>query len=233
MFAIESPSTPERMMTIRIEASPDRIGVDSTPPITLRWEWRVFEPFPGAFIDRVCPRHLDDVESVETYILSAASPHNVKIRHSQLDVKLLEDTRAGDLELWRPVFNHGFPLEAHDLAPVWTAWALPEPILRRVSYTIEQFLNEIVASTPVLRAVTIAKRRARFSIAGVQAERAGLTIGGERWETLAIEDEHPEHILLAQRTFDSAVPRGTNYPAMLKRIAGTDATSTSSMRPFI
>lgn len=220
-------------MNTRTDASPAQIGTAATPPITPRWEWRIFELFPGAFIDRVCPNRLDDIESVETYVLSAASPHNVKIRHGQLDVKLLDDTRAGDLELWRPVFKQTFPIDGRDLAPVWAAWALPEPILRRASYTIEQFLHEIVASTPALRALTITKRRARFSIAGVHAERAALTIAGEPWDTLAIEDENPEQILLAQRTFDRAVPRGTNYPAMLKRIADKDAALTSSTRTFI
>ena len=213
--------------------SPGQATIAAAPPIQPRWEWRIFEPFPGAFISSVRPPEVGGVESIETYILSAASPHNVKLRDGQLDVKLLQETRAGELELWRPVFKQSFPVDARDLAPVWDAWALPPPVLHPTSYSIEQFLHDIVASTPALSAVTIAKQRARFTIRGCRAERAIVTAAGSRWDTLAIEDEDPDQILLAQRTFDRALPRGTNYPAMLKRIAAASATLTPSTRVLI
>lgn len=214
--------------------SPSTAGnVDTTSPIQPRWEWRVFEPFPGVFIESVRPPSVGENASIETYIVSAASPHNVKIRDGQLDVKMLEDTRDGSLELWRPVFKQPFPIDPRDLAPVWKAWGVPQPPLRRASYTIEQFIDEIVPSIPGLRAVPITKRRAPFTILDCRAERAVVTVGGSRWDTLALEDEDPERILLAQRTFDRALPRGANYPAMLKQIAGTSATLTSSTRVLI
>jgi hypothetical protein len=204
-----------------------------TPSIHPRWEWRIFEPFPGAFIARAGSPAVDEDESIETYILSAASPHNVKIRGGQLDVKVLQQTRAGDLELWRPVFKARFPVDAGSLEPVWDAWGLPLPALLRPSYTVDQFLNGIVALVPGLTALTISKRRAHFTLGGCRAERAVIEVAAGRWDTLAIEDEDPNNLLLAQRAFGRALPRGSSYPAMLKRIARASTTLTPSMRTLV
>lgn len=198
-----------------------------------RWEWRIFEPFPGPFISNVAPVDVGEDESIETYILSAASPHNVKIRGGQLDVKVLQETRAGDIELWRPVFKAQFPVDAHSLGPVWDAWGLPLPAPLRSSYTVDQFLNDIVALMPGLTALTIRKRRAHFTIGGCLAERAVIGVAAGRWDTLAVEDENPDNILLAQRAFGRALPRGSSYPAMLKRSAGASTTLTPSMRTLV
>ncbi len=203
------------------------------PEIQPRWEWRIFEAFPGAFIASLGPPDVGDVESAETYIVSADSPHNVKIRDGQLDVKVLEQTRPDDLELWRPVFKQPFPVVARDLAPVWNAWAIGEPALPRASYTMEQFLDEVVAPVPELRVVPITKHRAHFTILGCSAERAMVGAARGRWDTLALEDEDPEKILLARRTLGRALPPGTSYPAMLKRIAGMGSMPPTSTRVAI
>lgn len=204
-----------------------------TPSIRPRWEWRIFESFPGPFIDSVGSPAVEQDDSIETYILSSASPHNVKIRGGQLDVKVLQETRAGDLELWRPVFKAQFPVDAGSLGPVRDAWGLPLPALLRSSYTLDQFLNDIVAAMPGLTALTISKRRAHFTIAGCRAERAVIGVAEGRWDTLAVEDENPDNILLAQRALGRALPRGSSYPAMLKRIADASATLTPSMRTLV
>src|SRR4051812_6303886 len=94
---------------------------------TPHWEWRVFEPFPGSFINSIEPPAVAEDASIETYVLSAVSPHSVKIRNGMLDVKLLEQSSDDDMELWRPVFGQAFPIHVQDLAPVWNAWGLHAP----------------------------------------------------------------------------------------------------------
>ena len=199
----------------------------SAAQIIPRWEWRMFEPFPGRFGARLGGGVVDPRTSSETYVLSEASPHNVKIRANRLEVKLLEDVRDDGCELWRPVLAAVFPVAAHDLVTVWHAWGLPAVPFTRSAYFVDQFLSELVGPTQGLRAVTVTKARARFSVLGCQAERALLTIGGAQWETVALEDVDPARISRVLWSIGEPVPAGSNYPALLKQIVGMPAVSLS------
>jgi hypothetical protein len=189
-----------------------------------RWEWRVFERFPGTFITAVCAVDVTEPKSAETYILSSVSPHNIKIREGQLDVKRLEAVRTGDLELWRPVFRRAFPVQSSELKEVWSAWNVSPPARLRSTYTIDQFLNELVPSIAELRAVPITTQRARFAVLGCRAERAIVRVDGSRWDTLAVEDEDTSKLLRVQRILDHVPPSGVSFPAMLKRIVAGELT---------
>jgi hypothetical protein len=197
----------------------------SAAQIIPRWEWRMFEPFPGRFGARLGSGVVDRRSSSETYVLSEASPHNVKLRANRLEVKLLEDVRDDGCELWRPVLNAVFPVAARDIATVWHAWGLPFVPFMRSAYFVDQFFSELVAPTHELRAVVVTKARARFSVLGCQAERALLSVGGAQWETVALEGADPAHISSVLWSIAGPLPAASNYPALLKQLVGMPATS--------
>jgi hypothetical protein len=180
-------------------------------------------------IERVSPRDGPSEVSQEIYLLSIASPHNVKVRNEQLDVKLLEASAADGLELWMPVFKHVFPVARRELSAVWGAWALCPAQVGRPSYTLAQFLEEVVAREPAIHAVYVTKSRIRFEVLGCQAEHARILVGETRWDTLALEHEDPRLIERAKAALGSDLPPGTNYPAMLKRAVGISVTPTLSL----
>jgi exopolyphosphatase / guanosine-5'-triphosphate,3'-diphosphate pyrophosphatase len=193
-----------------------------------RWEWRVFEAAPGLFTARIAlPAARESGQpSHETYLISEASPNNVKIRSGVLDVKVLEQTSDDGLELWRPVFKHAFPIAARELSKVWWAWNLESPAAPR-SYTLASF-RHMVGMTPELRAIEVVKTRVRFDVLGCSAERASLSIGGVLWETVAVEHENPERVARAIAALGDHPPTASNYPALLRRLAGSIMKPTRS-----
>lgn len=195
-----------------------------------RWEWRIFEVAPASFIDRILLPTVHDTArtSDEIYLISDASPNNVKVRSATLDVKVLERTTHDGLELWRPTFKHAFPIPASDLVPVWKAWNLAGPVTAPVAYTLDAFLSDVVAANSALHAIRVTKTRTRFDLLGCSAERASLTIDGTPWETVAVEHEDPERVARAVATLGANPPRALSYPALLKRIAGAMKQSTRS-----
>jgi hypothetical protein len=193
----------------------------------------VFERAPASFIATIGQR-VETEASSEIYILAANAAHNTKIRAGQLDVKCLEDMTTDGLELWRPTFKDSFPIDSDAFAPLWRLWRIPAPRIRRSSYTMRRFLADIVAPRgDVLRAVTVTKARWKLSEFDCQAERALLTVAGERWETFALEDEDPERVLAALRSLAPERPRGSNYPSWLKRVVGFPEVHTLSRRAII
>jgi exopolyphosphatase/guanosine-5'-triphosphate,3'-diphosphate pyrophosphatase len=189
----------------------------------------MFEPFPGRFGARLGSGIVDPRTSSETYVLSEASPHNVKLRANRLEVKLLEDVRDDGCELWRPVLTAAFPVTARDLVAVWHAWGLSLVPFMRSAYFVDQFFTELVAPTHQLRAVVVTKARAQFSVLGCQAERALLSVGGAQWETVALEDVDPARITSVLWSIGEPLPATSNYPALLKQIVGIPAVSLSEL----
>jgi len=185
----------------------------------------VFERWPAPFIDTVGARG-DATPSLEIYILSSRSPHNTKVRGGQIDVKRLERVGTSGLELWRPIFKQRFPIGAEELGQLWDAWGVPPRAPTRTAYTVDELLADIVAPLHGdLRAVSVTKWRSKLIQFPCQAERALLSVAGEQWETFALEDEDPAHILAAQRSLGAAAPRGSNYPAWLKGLVGLSDAS--------
>ena len=186
----------------------------------------MFERRPGGFIRRAAPGLLEEHVSRETYIVSTASPHNVKIRGGQLDVKVLID-EFEDLQLWRPTLKQLFPVSAAVLTEVWDSWGLTPPLFVRSSYTIDQFLLELVSPERQLRAVDVEKRRARLAGLGCAAERGAIVVAGHHWETLALEDESADRVISVRRQLGPERPHGIDYPAFLKGVVGLTAPSTT------
>lgn len=187
--------------------------------IVPRWEWRTFSrclPRGAA----AAPVTGEARDSSETYFLSPFSPHNVKLRGGQLDLKRLEAVDDTGLERWRPVLKTAFPIDATAVAEVCHALRVSPPYSERAAYSREDLVREIVEHIPTLRLVDVHKHRTPITVAGCSGERAVLRIGVEQWETFSFEHEDPRRVLAALRDLKLDSHANVNYPRGLKRIIG-------------
>ena len=129
----------------------------------------------------------------ETYLLGDEAV-NVKIRFDLLDVKSLVDVDEHGLELWAPKLKTEFPISASDVAAVHDIWGRPTPRLDRDSYTMRQFVDELIAPDPDLGIAEIRKRRVRYSVDGCMSEMTSVTVGDRSTRTVAVESEDPEAV---------------------------------------
>ena len=187
----------------------------SKPPVVARWEWRSFIPGDPAGTSR-------DVaaESPDIYLLAAGSPHNVKVRNGQVDIKRLEATDANGLERWRPVLKAAFPLDAAALAAIHDAWGLPASATTVPLRVLDDLLTHAAELGPAVRAVTVVKDRTAIVVASCPGERARLAIDGAPWSTLSFEHADPARVLAALGELGLDARSNENYPRALKRACG-------------
>ena len=148
-----------------------------TRKIVPRWEWRSFAPSLPTIAQAVAiPSDVASRESDEIYLLGRSGTANVKIRDGVLDIKRLRQIDADGLELWEPVFKAHFPLGRSDLAAASAVWPLPLETLPRETYTIDQFIEEVISLRADLHVVRVHKSRRAFTFAGCIAELVRLTV---------------------------------------------------------
>jgi exopolyphosphatase / guanosine-5'-triphosphate,3'-diphosphate pyrophosphatase len=177
-----------------------------------RWEWRVFGEGFGAAEAALAALTPDTVEeSDELYLLSGEGA-NVKIRAGLVDIKLLREVDADGLERWEPVMKLGFPLPAAAVSRVFEALGVAPSPLTRDGYTLDQLRAELVAPSGVVRAVTVHKRRVRYTLGGCKAETADLDVGGRDGRTIAIESEDASAVIAAVRGVGLDASVNTSYP---------------------
>ena len=158
----------------------------------------------------------------DVYLLTAAdNENNVKIRESQMDMKVLEETLEG-LERWAPYMIGNFPLEMEIVkSTVFPALGIPAPAFSRSEYLLGQFLNELVYHDPDLFVAHTAKARREFEFNECELEITDVTINSACIKTICIESESYEKVLETKELFKiSAKKENVNYPTALKRIMG-------------
>ena len=181
------------------------------PGIVPRWEWRTFGSRFGVAEDRFAALTPSGVqESDEVYLVGGAGD-NVKIRDALMDIKVLRETDADGLERWEPVMKAGFPLSAADVGKVFEALRLQAPALTRDAYTLEAFLDELVAPSFVLRAVRVHKRRVRYVVGGCTSEVSDVVVDGSFQPSRAI----------TTRTVRVELPPGWSEVELRASAAGT------------
>jgi len=179
--------------------------------ITPRWEWRSFGRRFGAAEARLAQLQAKgSQDSDEIYLLSPAGA-NVKIRDALMDIKLLRELSAEGLEQWTPVMKAGFPLPAAEAAKVLEALGLPVPTALRASYTLEEFLAQFAAPGSAVRAVSVHKRRTRYTVGGCMAELSEVVANGKPTRTIAVESEDAAAVLQAVRDLGLGGYTNTSY----------------------
>ena len=198
-----------------------------TRKIVPRWEWRSFAPSLPTIAQAVAiPSDVASRESDEIYLLGRSGTANVKIRDGVLDIKRLRQIDADGLELWEPVFKAHFPLGRSDLAAASAVWPLPLETLPRETYTINQFIEEVISLRADLHAVRVHKSRRVFTFAGCIAELVRLNVESRTLESFSLEHEDPKRILAALHTLGLDGHANTNYSLGLRRALGLTRATT-------
>jgi exopolyphosphatase/guanosine-5'-triphosphate,3'-diphosphate pyrophosphatase len=186
--------------------------------IVPRWEWRTFGSRFGVAERRFAELTPGAVqESDELYFLGGSGA-NAKVRDDLMDIKVLREVDADGLERWEPIMKQGFPLLAADAAKVYEVLELAAPQLARNAYTLDQFVNELVVPSGVLRPVDVHKRRVRYKVGGCTAEVSDVRADGKRTRTIAIESEDAAAVVAAVASVGLGGYLNTNYARGLRAV---------------
>src|SRR4029453_8964735 len=141
--------------------------------IVPRWEWRTFThglPGADATFEAMTPASVE--ESDELYLL-APGGDNVKVRDGLMDIKVLRETDAAGLQRWEPILKVPFPLEAEAARGLFRGLWGATPAISPRGLTLDAVMAAAGAgSAGRPRVVRVHKRRARYTVAGSQAERS-------------------------------------------------------------
>ncbi len=190
-----------------------------------RYEFRAFAQSYGLVEEKI--RHCSPCEkyreSREIYILSADnSDNNTKIRDDRIDIKVLEKRERG-LEQWSPRMKGEFPMTAETLRDtVLPAFGVSVPTLRRSSYRLGEFLDEVIRPHRELVTAEVFKCRFGFTVNGCITEIAQLLVNGAAIRTLAVESEDGEAVLQTKQMLGLHEYENVNYVLAIKRITGME-----------
>ena len=180
--------------------------------IVPRWEWRWFGHRFGPAESRLAALTPGAVQqSSETYLLSGEGD-NVKVRDALMDIKVLREVNEDGLEQWTPVMKAGFPLPADQVKKVFAALRLDPPPLRRASYDLAQFIDELAVPSGRIRAISVQKRRVRYTVGGCMAELSEVVADGKPTRTIAVESEDAAAVIAAVRSLGLTGYVNTSYP---------------------
>jgi hypothetical protein len=203
-------------------------SVPESLAVTPRWEWRTFAqhlaPVPQSVA--VGP---SDASQDEVYFVAAVSPQNVKLRRDRVEIKQLEEIDANGLERWRPVASFAFPLGRAELDRIGAALGVRVPGAPGISLDRAGLLAAVESLYPRVVAIPVTKRRSRFVAAACRGEHVDLLIRNDRWQSIALEDEDPTVVKRAVHLLQMDHFPNTNYPAVLKAIAGVRSVATPSL----
>jgi exopolyphosphatase/guanosine-5'-triphosphate,3'-diphosphate pyrophosphatase len=189
-----------------------------------RWEWRAFGKSFGDAEDRLGANPVERVdESDEVYLLSRTSDASVKVRAGLMDVKLLQSVNEEGLEQWKPVIKASFPLPAAEVGAVFDALGTAAPATKRIEYTLDKLLDELVESNEDLLAVNVRKRRAHYTVGGCMAELTDVRTDRGATRTIAVESEDPSLVIAVVRELGLAARGNVNVARGLKALVGFGA----------
>ena len=190
--------------------------------IIARWEWRTFGTTEFGNSEKLirAKGEAQVRKSGEVYILSSLSMNNTKVRDDLMDIKTLKATNADRLEQWNPILKAAFPLGRDVLPEVFAAFGVALPALARDAYTLQQYLDELIAPRPELRVVTVAKERHGFMIDGCIVEIADVTFDGKPFHTVAVEHADPKLVMDTVRALELERYENINYLRAMKSAVG-------------
>ena len=185
-----------------------------------RWEWRWIGHQTPVPVSRLGDAWSDPpARTAEAYLVSAGSPHNVKVREGLIEVKRLRRVSGDGLEQWSPTVRAGFPLLPADWVEVLDALGLPSNGADAPPDTLDGLLESLPPGASVRR-VEVVKRRSRLMLAGCPGEWVRLDIEGRRMVSLAFEHEQADTVREALGALQLDPHDNLNYPAAIKRLIG-------------
>ena len=191
---------------------------DASSLVLPRWEWRALEPSMQGLRQRLAGVQIQSVRSIhETYLLCLRNSHNAKIRSGIMDLKWRKQVDRQGLELWDPILKTGFPCEAMVISQFFGAWALPLPTLVRDTYTLEQFLQEVILPNKELKPLEVQKVREGFVLEGTTCEFATVSAKGLSLESFCVEHDDPRLVMNLLSILGLDSHQNVNYPMALKK----------------
>jgi len=188
------------------------------PAIVPRWEWRTFGTRFGLAEARFAALTPGNVQvSEELYFVDGPNA-NAKVRDGLLDIKLLRQVDAAGLERWEPVMKQPFPLPAADVQQAFGLIGIQLPPLARESYSLREFLEEIVEPGGELIPVRVRKRRVRYVVGGCTSEVSEIHADGTTLRTIAIEGEDAAAVAAAVQSVGLGGYRNMNYVQGLRAL---------------
>jgi exopolyphosphatase/guanosine-5'-triphosphate,3'-diphosphate pyrophosphatase len=184
--------------------------------ITPRWEWRTFGADFGAGERAFAALTPERVQESDEIYLVGREGDTVKVRDDLMDIKVLREVDENGLEQWTPVMKAEFPIPATDVSGVFEALRQPVPDLDRAEYTLDRFLDDLIAPTDGVSAVRVHKRRVRYTIGGCNSEVTNVVADGRQTRTIAIEGEDAAAVIAAVRGAGLGAYVNTPYPAGLR-----------------
>lgn len=186
-----------------------------------RWEWRTFTNDLGTAEENI-RKHPEGKtrESDEVYILSEVSMDNTKVRDDLMDIKTLQQVNEDRLEQWLPIMKGTFPLPVSEIEKVFKCFKVALPKFERTEYTFEQYIEEVIKPSSLLKAVNVHKKRTGFTINNTIVEIAEVTVDGKVIKTAAVEMEDPELVIKTVRELALDQFPNINYLRGLKNLVG-------------
>ncbi len=189
--------------------------------IVPRWEWRTFtNDLKQAEVNIRKYAEGKTRESAEVYILSEVSMDNTKVRDGLMDIKTLQQVNEDRLELWLPIMKGQFPLPIAEIEKVFKCFRVSLPKFERAEYTFEQYLDEVIRPSKLLKAVNVHKLRTGFTINNCIVEIAEVTVDDKKIKTAAVEMEDPAMVIKTVRELELDIFPNINYLRGLKNLVG-------------
>ena len=186
-----------------------------------RWEWRTFTNDLGKAEENV--RKFPEGktrESSEVYILSEVSMDNTKVRDNLMDIKTLQQVNDDRLELWLPIMKGTFPLPVAEIEKVFKCFKVALPKFNRSEYTFEQYVDEVIKPSKLLKAVNVVKKRTGFTINNCIVEIAEVKVEDKWIKTASVEMEDPALVIKTVRELGLDTFPNINYLRGLKNMVG-------------
>ena len=186
-----------------------------------RWEWRTFTEDLGKAEENI--RKFPEGksrESSEVYILSEVSMDNTKVRDNLMDIKTLQQVNEDRLELWLPIMKGTFPLPVAEIEKVFKCFKVALPKFNRAEYTFEQYLDEVIKPSKLLKAVKVVKKRTGFTVNNCIVEIAEVEVEDKWVKTAAVEMEDPALVIKTVRELGLDAFPNINYLRGLKNLVG-------------
>ncbi|MDT3696188.1 MAG: hypothetical protein ROY99_07320 [Ignavibacterium sp.] len=186
-----------------------------------RWEWRTFTNDLGKAEENI-RKHPEGKtrESDEVYILSEVSMDNTKVRDDLMDIKTLQQVNEDRLEQWLPIMKGTFPLPVSEIEKVFKCFKVALPKFERTEYTFQQYIDEVIKPSKLLKAVNVHKKRTGFTINNTIVEIAEVTVDGKVIKTAAVEMEDPALVIKTVRELELDKFPNINYLRGLKNMVG-------------
>ena len=124
------------------------------------------------------------------------------------------------LELWLPIMKGTFPLPVAEIEKVFKCFKVALPKFNRSEYTFEQYVDEVIKPSKLLKAVNVVKKRTGFTINNCIVEIAEVKVEDKWIKTASVEMEDPALVIKTVRELGLDAFPNINYLRGLKNMVG-------------